>query len=55
MYLHLYVLYRIELFCTYLQIYSIPHPSPRATNNTDWQNKTIKHMESLNLLQYFSK
>ncbi|XP_077300242.1 single-strand-selective monofunctional uracil-DNA glycosylase [Arctopsyche grandis] len=38
-----------------IEIYSIPHPSPRATNNTDWQNKTIKHMESLNLLQYFTK
>ncbi|XP_012272093.1 single-strand selective monofunctional uracil DNA glycosylase [Orussus abietinus] len=33
----------------------IPHPSPRAVGNANWNDKAVKRLQEINLLRYFTK
>lgn len=35
------------------QILYIPHPSPRAVNNNDWDKRAVEYLKNLNLMQYY--
>ncbi|KAG7298059.1 hypothetical protein JYU34_018829 [Plutella xylostella] len=37
-----------------VQIYYLPHPSPRTVNNNDWDKKAIEHLNKYNLIQYYN-
>ncbi|XP_031769236.2 single-strand selective monofunctional uracil DNA glycosylase isoform X3 [Galleria mellonella] len=32
----------------------LPHPSPRAVNNTNWEEKALESLKNFNLLQYYT-
>ncbi|XP_075983124.1 single-strand-selective monofunctional uracil-DNA glycosylase isoform X2 [Anticarsia gemmatalis] len=36
-----------------IQILYIPHPSPRAVNNNNWDQKAVECLKNMNLLQYY--
>lgn len=37
-----------------IQILYLPHPSPRAVNNTNWEEKALESLKNFNLLQYYT-
>ncbi|XP_013192106.1 single-strand selective monofunctional uracil DNA glycosylase isoform X3 [Amyelois transitella] len=37
-----------------IQVLYLPHPSPRAVNNTDWDQKAFEILKAYNLLQYYA-
>ncbi|KAM3962424.1 single-strand-selective monofunctional uracil-DNA glycosylase [Aphomia sociella] len=48
-----------KVIATYLpesqiEIYYLPHPSPRVANNTDWENQAMQHLKKFDLFKYYN-
>ncbi|KAL4709369.1 hypothetical protein ACJJTC_013658 [Scirpophaga incertulas] len=37
-----------------IQVFYLPHPSPRTVNNNNWDQKAIECLKKLDLLQYYT-